>query len=154
MASGNEVTGNCFYRCNHAVFINGGFFNKVQDNTFIDCIPNIEIDAPGFTYAANYYGDNERSLYNNTKKIIGDNQLYLEKYPEIQTIMELEDLRQPFNSVLNVLLTHNSLLITSQLSLIIHDFKKEPLDRSFLEDRNRHKRVCLAIDSNQFSQIG
>ncbi|MCH7534596.1 MAG: hypothetical protein IH948_02425 [Bacteroidetes bacterium] len=65
-------------------------------------IPNIEIDAPGFTYAANYYGDHERSLYNNTKKIIGGNQLYFEKYPEIQTIMELEDLRQPqFNSFSN-----------------------------------------------------
>ena len=103
MASGNEVIGNYFYRCNHAVLINSGFFNKVHNNTSADCIPNIEVDAPGFTYSASFYDSyNEFDLINVTRKIIDSDSTFLERYPEIEVILNLDELRQPqFNTFEN-----------------------------------------------------
>ena len=93
--SGTQVYGNVIYTADHAVLINGGQFNSIHNNVFADCIPAIEVNAPGLTYDADWFNGKITTLDTSLKS--HSNNLYFKAYPFLKSLKK-DSLIFPLNN--------------------------------------------------------
>jgi parallel beta-helix repeat protein len=84
--SSAHIHGNLFYHMYRAIQMGGGRDYKIENNTFVDCIPALDLDARGLGWRA--YGKEE--LIKKLEKWPYKEDPWKSKYPELLTLIEDE----------------------------------------------------------------
>jgi hypothetical protein len=86
-ASGITVHGNIFHNLKYGAFVGGGRDNRIENNVFVACNPAIRVDARGIDPRPVW----QNMIYNIMKPKVLEAPHFLEKYPEIRTVLPYFD---------------------------------------------------------------
>ncbi|MFN0165440.1 MAG: right-handed parallel beta-helix repeat-containing protein [Bryobacteraceae bacterium] len=85
-ASGVEVFGNIFFKCQRAAFVGGGRDNRVENNVFIDCDPAVDVDARGTDPRPVWRNMIYKTMKDRLEEMNARQPPYSERYPQLKTI--------------------------------------------------------------------
>ncbi len=81
-SSGVLVFGNVFYQLNQAVKMMGGRNNIFLNNLSVDCSASLSLETVDFPYAK------RKEMQGQLDRISGQEEIWLQEYPELETLME------------------------------------------------------------------
>lgn len=85
---GTTIYGNVFARAGRAAFIGGGRDNTIENNVFVECAPSVHVDARGMSWAAYYFDGTYPALFTSLEEVHGREPPYVDRYPELRTILD------------------------------------------------------------------
>ncbi len=102
-ASATTIEGNIFYDTTMAAFIGGGRDNRVENNVFVKCLPSIQIDARGLSWAAYYFDrshpNHQSTLFDRMDAMNYSKPPFSEKYPKLVTLYDDDPAIPKYNVV-------------------------------------------------------